>query len=72
MREAPEDDTLESMYKTKLNDSQLLETTFVLCNQDTVQQNQQGTRLIQVTQDRNFPQDRETSANQFGIYQRKF
>ena len=36
MREAPKDDTLESMYKTKLNDSQLLETTFVLCNQDTV------------------------------------
>ena len=63
MREAPKDDTLESMYKTKLNDSQLLETTFVLCNQDTVQQNQQGTRLNQITQDRNFDARKDRTAS---------
>ena len=40
MREAPMDDSLESMNKTKLNDSEQLETTFALCNQDTVQQNE--------------------------------
>ena len=54
MREAPKDDTLESMYNTKLNDSEQLKTTFALYNHDTVQLNQQATRLNQVTQDRNF------------------
>ena len=63
MREAPKDDTLESMYKTKLNDSQLLETTFVLCNRDTVQQNQQATRLNQITQDRNFDARKDRTAS---------
>ena len=63
MREAPKDDTLESMYKTKLNDSQLLETTFVLCNQDTVRWNQQGTRLNQITQDRNFDARKDRTAS---------
>ena len=63
MREAPKDDTLESMCKTKLNDSEQLETTFVLCNQDTVQQNQQGARLNQVTQDRNFDARKDRTAS---------
>ena len=40
MREAPKDDTLESMYNTKLNDSEQLKTTFALYNHDTVQLNE--------------------------------
>ena len=67
MREAPKDDTLESMYKTKLNDSQLLETTFVVYNQDTVQQNQQATRLNQITQDGNFNARNDRRASGFTI-----
>ena len=51
------------MYETKLNDSQLSETTFVLCNQDTVQQNQQGARLNQITQDRNFDARKDRTAS---------
>ena len=40
MREAPKDDTLESMHNTKLNDSEQLKTTFALYNHDTVQLNE--------------------------------
>ena len=73
MREAPKDDSLESMYKTKLNDSEQLETTFAVCNQDTVQQNE-STRytrlknmvkryLDQTTQDRNFDARNDRTAS---------
>ena len=53
MGEVPKDDTLESMYKTKFNDSEQLETTFALCNQDTVQQNESTryTRLKNMVQE---------------------
>ena len=69
MREALKDDTLESMCKTKLNDSEQLETTFAVYNQDTVQQNQQATRLNQITQDRNFDARKDRTAS--GVHIRR-
>ena len=67
MREAPKDDTLESMCKTKLNDSEQLETTFAVYNQDTVQRNQQATRLNQAAQDRNFDARKDRTASGVSI-----
>ena len=62
MREAPRDDTLEGMYKTKLGNSEHLKTTLAPYNEDTAQKNEPTSctrlkntankHLDQVTKDR--------------------
>ena len=63
MREAPRDDTLEGMYKTKLGNSEHLKTTLAPYNEHTAQKNEPTSctrlkntankHLDQVTKDRN-------------------
>ena len=73
MGEAPKDDVLESVYTTKMRDSEQLKTTSALYHQNTVQNNESPscTRLNdtvkryldQETKDRNFDARNDRAAN---------